>query len=143
MSAAGTTAVKGLPMTSVLCLATHLFGFYSLNMPDIFQTSGPATLSTTSFGAVLNSYVVTRGRNYDYTKIYSPDKEGDELKENARVWNVCLDEAENYDADMIQGLRNIINGLLVFVSWLPKKEHIYTLSLNSLNSQIKLLFFRQ
>ncbi|KAH0578610.1 hypothetical protein H2248_003748 [Termitomyces sp. 'cryptogamus'] len=73
-------------------------------MPDIFQTSGPATLSTTSFG----------GRNYDYTKIYSPDKEGDELKENARVWNVCLDEAENYDADMIQGLRNIINGLLVF-----------------------------
>ncbi|KNZ81340.1 Ankyrin repeat and sterile alpha motif domain-containing protein 1B [Termitomyces sp. J132] len=88
MSAAGTTAVKGLPMTTKY----------------IFQTSGPATLSTTSFG----------GRNYDYTKIYSPDKEGDELKENARVWNVCLDEAENYDADMIQGLRNIINGLLVF-----------------------------
>ncbi|KAG6882613.1 hypothetical protein C0992_011219, partial [Termitomyces sp. T32_za158] len=54
------------------------------------------------------------GRNYDYTKIYSPEKPGEEAKENARVWNVYLDEAENYDMDMIQGFRNIIDGLLVF-----------------------------
>ncbi|KAG6879497.1 hypothetical protein C0992_002108 [Termitomyces sp. T32_za158] len=56
------------------------------------------------------------GRNYDYTKIYSPNKPGDEAKENARVWNVYLDEAENYDMDMIQGFRNIIDGLLVFAA---------------------------
>ncbi|KAG6879492.1 hypothetical protein C0992_002102 [Termitomyces sp. T32_za158] len=56
------------------------------------------------------------GRNYDYTKIYSPDKPGEEAKENARVWNVYLDEAENYDMDMIQGFRNIIDGLLVFAA---------------------------
>ncbi|KAG6871876.1 hypothetical protein C0995_015465 [Termitomyces sp. Mi166 len=56
------------------------------------------------------------GRNYDYTKIYSPEKPGEEAKENARVWKVYLDEAENYDADMIQGFRNIIDGLLVFAA---------------------------
>ncbi|KAG6877999.1 hypothetical protein C0993_000959 [Termitomyces sp. T159_Od127] len=56
------------------------------------------------------------GRNYDYTTIYGPDKPGEEAKENARVWNVYLDEAENYDADMIQGFRNIIDGLLVFAA---------------------------
>ncbi|KAG6862756.1 hypothetical protein C0993_001642, partial [Termitomyces sp. T159_Od127] len=36
--------------------------------------------------------------------------------ENARVWNVYLDEAESYDMDMVQGFRNNIDGLLVFAS---------------------------
>ncbi|KAG6895409.1 hypothetical protein C0992_001418, partial [Termitomyces sp. T32_za158] len=54
------------------------------------------------------------GRNYDYTKIYGPEKPGEELKDNARVWNVYLDEAHEYDMDMIEGFRNIIDGLLVF-----------------------------
>ncbi|KAG6901208.1 hypothetical protein C0995_015401 [Termitomyces sp. Mi166 len=75
-------------------------------MLDPFQTSGPTTFGTAGSG----------GRNYDYTKIYGPDRQGEEIKENARVWNVYLDEAENYDADMIQGFRNIIDGLLVFAS---------------------------
>ncbi|KAG6876849.1 hypothetical protein C0992_011549 [Termitomyces sp. T32_za158] len=57
------------------------------------------------------------GRNYDYTKTYSPEKPGEELKDNARVWNVYLDEANEYDMDIIQGFRNIIDGLLVFVSY--------------------------
>ncbi|KAG6898008.1 hypothetical protein C0992_007497 [Termitomyces sp. T32_za158] len=74
-------------------------------MPDLLRTSG-----TTSFGATFG------GRNYDYTTIYGPDKPGEESKENARVWNVYLDEAENYDADMIQGFRNIIDGLLIFAA---------------------------
>ncbi|KAG6890216.1 hypothetical protein C0995_010227 [Termitomyces sp. Mi166 len=55
-------------------------------------------------------------RTYDYTQKYGPDKPGEEAEENARVWNVYLDEAENYDADLIQGYRNIIDGLLVFAS---------------------------
>ncbi|KNZ72356.1 Ankyrin-1 [Termitomyces sp. J132] len=75
-------------------------------MPGLLLTSGTTTFGTASLG----------GRNYDYTKIYSPDKQGDEAKENARVWNVYLDEAENYDTDMIQGFQNIIDGLLVFAS---------------------------
>ncbi|KAG6864193.1 hypothetical protein C0993_009264, partial [Termitomyces sp. T159_Od127] len=55
-------------------------------------------------------------RNYDYEAKYHPDKKGDEAKENARVWNVYLDEAESYDMDMIQGFRNNIDGLLVFAA---------------------------
>ncbi|KAG6875357.1 hypothetical protein C0992_004185 [Termitomyces sp. T32_za158] len=56
------------------------------------------------------------GRNYDYTKLYSPEKPGEELKENARVWNVYLDEAHEYDVDMIQSFRDILESLLVFAA---------------------------
>ncbi|KAG6890854.1 hypothetical protein C0992_012240 [Termitomyces sp. T32_za158] len=73
-------------------------------MVKILHPSGPTTSDISQMG----------GRNYDYTKIYSPDKLGEEAKENARVWNVYLDEAESYDTDMIQGFQNIIDGLLVF-----------------------------
>ncbi|KAG6907344.1 hypothetical protein DXG01_009266 [Tephrocybe rancida] len=55
-------------------------------------------------------------RNYDYTFKYPRDKRGEEHKENARVWNVYLDEAEMYDTEMIQGFRNIIDGVLVFAA---------------------------
>ncbi|KNZ72017.1 Putative ankyrin repeat protein [Termitomyces sp. J132] len=55
-------------------------------------------------------------RIYDYKQKYSADKVGEEFNENARVWNVYLDEAENYDADVIQGYQNIMDGLLVFAS---------------------------
>ncbi|KAG6895407.1 hypothetical protein C0992_001416 [Termitomyces sp. T32_za158] len=56
------------------------------------------------------------GRNHDYTTLYGPEKPGEELKENARVWNVYLDEAHEYDMDMIEGFRNILDGLLVFAA---------------------------
>ncbi|KAH0583177.1 hypothetical protein H2248_011059 [Termitomyces sp. 'cryptogamus'] len=59
-------------------------------MPDLLHASNPKTFGT-----------VPGGRNYDYTKIYSPDKPREEAKENAHIWNIYLDEAENYDADMI------------------------------------------
>ncbi|KAG6919751.1 hypothetical protein DXG01_001585 [Tephrocybe rancida] len=55
-------------------------------------------------------------RNYDYTLKYRQDKPGTEGKENARVWSVYLDEAENHDADVIEGYRNIIDGLLIFAA---------------------------
>ncbi|KAG6878056.1 hypothetical protein C0993_000379 [Termitomyces sp. T159_Od127] len=77
-------------------------------MSGLLNTLGSTTFSNASFSA--------GGRNYDYTTIYGPDKPGYGAEENARVWNVYLDEAENYDADMIQGFRNIIDGLLVFAS---------------------------
>ncbi|KAG6910321.1 hypothetical protein DXG01_011389 [Tephrocybe rancida] len=55
-------------------------------------------------------------RNYDYTFKYSRDKQGEAHKENVRVWNVYLNEAEIYEAEMVQGFRNIIDGLLVFAA---------------------------
>ncbi|KAG6889530.1 hypothetical protein C0992_004880 [Termitomyces sp. T32_za158] len=78
-------------------------------MVNLLHPSGPTTSGIPHFG-------VPGGRNYDYTKTYSPAKPGEEAKENARVWNVYLDEAENYDMDMIQGFRNIIDGLLIFAT---------------------------
>ncbi|KAG6819521.1 hypothetical protein H0H93_011065 [Arthromyces matolae] len=58
----------------------------------------------------------TSGRVYDYTMKYPPDKPGEEHKENARVWNVLLDETESHDRDMLQGFRDIIDGVLIFAS---------------------------
>ncbi|KAG6877553.1 hypothetical protein C0992_009705 [Termitomyces sp. T32_za158] len=75
-------------------------------MANLLHPSDPTTSGISQPG----------GRNYDYTKIYSPDELGEEGEENARVWNVYLDEAEDYDMDMIQGFRNIIDGLLVFAA---------------------------
>ncbi|KAG6887542.1 hypothetical protein C0992_011862 [Termitomyces sp. T32_za158] len=63
----------------------------------------------------LGSAVISVENINSYT-IYSPDKPGEEAAENARVWNVYLDEAHEYDMDMIQGFRNIIDGLLVFAA---------------------------
>ncbi|KAG6815328.1 hypothetical protein H0H93_010121, partial [Arthromyces matolae] len=56
------------------------------------------------------------GRNHDYQGIYEPDEKGQEASENARVWRVYLDEADTYDADMIDGFRTILDSLLVFAS---------------------------
>ncbi|KAG6846983.1 hypothetical protein H0H93_010754, partial [Arthromyces matolae] len=47
---------------------------------------------------------------------YPPDKPGEEHMENARVWNVFLDETESHDRDLLQGFRDIIDGVLVFAS---------------------------
>ncbi|KAJ3818668.1 hypothetical protein F5880DRAFT_1510780, partial [Lentinula raphanica] len=54
------------------------------------------------------------GRSYDYEEKYDPDPLGDEIKENARVWKVYLDEAESHDFEMITGFRDTIDALLVF-----------------------------
>ena len=35
---------------------------------------------------------------------------------NARVWQVYLDEADQYDAEMIEGFKDTTDVLLVFVS---------------------------
>ncbi|KAH0583178.1 hypothetical protein H2248_011060 [Termitomyces sp. 'cryptogamus'] len=70
----------------------------------LLHTSNPPTFGT-----------VPSGRNHDYTTIYGPDKPGEEAKENARIWKIYLDEAENYNAGMIRKLENIMDSLLVFV----------------------------
>ncbi|KAJ3730283.1 hypothetical protein C8R42DRAFT_568486, partial [Lentinula raphanica] len=56
------------------------------------------------------------GRSYDYEEKYDPDPLGDEMKENARVWKVYLDEAESHDFEMITGFRDTIDALLVFAA---------------------------
>jgi hypothetical protein len=55
-------------------------------------------------------------RSYDYEKKYEPDPVGKEMDLNARVWKVYLDEAEEYDDEMLRGFKDTIDSLLVFVS---------------------------
>ncbi|KAJ3765463.1 hypothetical protein FB446DRAFT_767691 [Lentinula raphanica] len=56
------------------------------------------------------------GRTYDYEEKYTPDPLGEELKDNARVWKVYLDEAGIQDHEMITGFRDTIDALLVFAA---------------------------
>ncbi|KAJ3835713.1 ankyrin repeat-containing domain protein [Lentinula raphanica] len=56
------------------------------------------------------------GRSYDYEEKYDTDPLGDEMKENARVWKVYLDEAETHDFEMMTGFRDTIDALLVFAA---------------------------
>ncbi|KAH8797995.1 hypothetical protein DL96DRAFT_1446695, partial [Flagelloscypha sp. PMI_526] len=52
----------------------------------------------------------------NYEEKYPEDAPGDELGADARVFKVYNDEAEKYDADMIRGFRDSLDGLLVFAS---------------------------
>ena len=51
----------------------------------------------------------------DYEQIYEPDKYGQEMGPEARVWRVYLDEAEIYDRELLDGYRDTLDVLLVFV----------------------------
>ncbi|KAJ3871154.1 hypothetical protein F5051DRAFT_300232, partial [Lentinula edodes] len=52
----------------------------------------------------------------DYLKKYAPDALGEEMKDNARVFKVYLDEADSFDDDMLRGFRETIDSLLVFAA---------------------------
>ncbi|KAJ7595614.1 hypothetical protein C8J56DRAFT_716320, partial [Mycena floridula] len=52
----------------------------------------------------------------DYEEKYAPDPRGHEVKPNARVWKVYLDESESYDDDMLRSFRDTIDALLVFAA---------------------------
>ncbi|KAG6889182.1 hypothetical protein C0995_003093 [Termitomyces sp. Mi166 len=56
------------------------------------------------------------GRKSNYTEIYPKENQGDGAKENARVWNVYLDEREHYDAAMIQNFRSVVDNMLTFAA---------------------------
>ncbi|KAJ3899423.1 hypothetical protein F5879DRAFT_888251, partial [Lentinula edodes] len=66
----------------------------------------------------MSSYqsLYTGGRTFDYTKKYADEPLGEELKDNSRVFQVYLDEAENFDDDMMRGFRETIDSLLVFAA---------------------------
>ncbi|KAJ7575960.1 hypothetical protein C8J56DRAFT_726209, partial [Mycena floridula] len=52
----------------------------------------------------------------DYEEKYAPDPLGDQVKPNAHVWKVYLDESESYDEDMLRSFRDTIDALLVFAA---------------------------
>ena len=52
----------------------------------------------------------------NYKKIYDDDEYLKELDEGARVWRVYNDESDKADAEMVDGWRNTLNTLFIFVS---------------------------
>ncbi|KAH8823651.1 hypothetical protein DL96DRAFT_1468532, partial [Flagelloscypha sp. PMI_526] len=58
----------------------------------------------------------TGGKSYNYEEKYPEDAPGQELGEDARVFKVYNDLAEEYDRDMIRGFRDTLDSLLIFAS---------------------------
>ncbi|KAJ3751817.1 hypothetical protein EV360DRAFT_97640 [Lentinula raphanica] len=55
-------------------------------------------------------------RSYDYREKYECDPVGQQISENARVWKVYLDEAESRDDELLKGLKDTIDALLIFAA---------------------------
>ncbi len=51
----------------------------------------------------------------DYKAHYPPDPHGQEMSANARIWPIYLEEAADFDANMLAEWRDTIDVLLVFV----------------------------
>ncbi len=51
----------------------------------------------------------------DYKARYPPDPYGQEMSDNARIWPIYLEEAADFDANMLAEWRDTIDVLLVFV----------------------------
>jgi hypothetical protein len=56
---------------------------------------------------------------YDYEKKYPEDAFGEEAGPNARVWWTYLDVAEEFDFERIEGWKDTIDVLLIFVCFVP------------------------
>ncbi|KAF5361412.1 hypothetical protein D9758_006235 [Tetrapyrgos nigripes] len=54
-------------------------------------------------------------RNYDYSQTYPPDELTREAGDNARMWKVYLDEAEEFDNEMLRSLKDTLDALLGLV----------------------------
>ncbi len=51
----------------------------------------------------------------DYKARYPPDPHSQEMSDNARIWPIYLEEAADFDANMLAEWRDTIDVLLVFV----------------------------
>ncbi|TFK95394.1 hypothetical protein BDV98DRAFT_598617 [Pterulicium gracile] len=52
------------------------------------------------------------GDRYDYETKYPLDKEGEGMSANARVWRVDLDESAHFDVDLVENIRDTVDGIL-------------------------------
>lgn len=63
-----------------------------------------------------NEFIDGEVDHLDYEKRFPPDEEGKEGGPNARVWKVYLNEAGQFDVNMIKTMRDTADVVLVFVS---------------------------
>lgn len=67
--------------------------------------------------AVWTSTQVSSQDRYDYEKKHLADEPQKGLDPNARIWRVYLDEAGQFDLDMVENIRDTVDVILVFVSF--------------------------
>ncbi|TFK95888.1 hypothetical protein BDV98DRAFT_659466 [Pterulicium gracile] len=52
----------------------------------------------------------------DYEKRFRPDKPGERLAQNARVWRVYLNEAGQFDVDMVEKMMDTVDVILIIAA---------------------------
>jgi hypothetical protein len=63
---------------------------------------------------------------YDYENIYPTDAYGDETGPNARVWKTYLDECHNYDEEQMNGWKESIDMLMIFVCTFDGGQEVHS-----------------
>lgn len=61
----------------------------------------------------------------DYEQKYPPDEEYQEMAPSARVYKTYVDEAEKHDTELVEGWRDSLDMLLLFVSAYTLREDWY------------------
>ncbi len=81
---------------------------------------GPQVRGTLSYRSLLASFLITITGNdpFDYEQRFPEDKRYEELGPLARVWRTYLEECGVFDVEMLEGWRDGLDVLLVFVSGL-------------------------
>ncbi|KIK56857.1 hypothetical protein GYMLUDRAFT_775099 [Collybiopsis luxurians FD-317 M1] len=93
----------------------HGKGKEPMHAPEIPTKQKRDNEESRFFGIPQYQSFYTGTRTYNYSEKYAPDPLGQEIKENARVWKVYLDEAESYDDEMLKGFKDTIDSLLIFL----------------------------
>ncbi len=58
---------------------------------------------------------------FDYEQKFPEDKQQEEMGPTARVWRTYLEECAPFDIEMVEGWRDGLDVLLVFVSTITQK----------------------
>ncbi|TFK97514.1 hypothetical protein BDV98DRAFT_513876, partial [Pterulicium gracile] len=83
----------------------------------VFTNAGKVFSCCVIFRSVVSAILLLpaqgSGDRYDYEKKYPQDEEGKGMDPNARVWRVYLDESGQFDLDMVEGIKDTVDVMLV------------------------------
>lgn len=104
--------------TRVFALMKHKGTKRKDRVANRLNPSGEHSISPARTPSHTYSFNVTAtgtGDRYDYEQKYPADEQGEGMATNARVWRVYLDEAGQFDMDMVENFRDTVDVILVFV----------------------------
>ncbi|SJK97122.1 uncharacterized protein ARMOST_00373 [Armillaria ostoyae] len=102
--------------------------------PHTSRDEGPAAENLTSYsqrrrrksrrrtmGMERIEYIIKGSDPFDYEQKFSEDKQHEEMGPTARVWRTYLEECAPFDIEMVEGWRDGLDVLLVFVSTIAER----------------------